>query len=257
MKRALIIFLVGSLLLVAVEEMRDLTQRKKRYWDMAINAPPMLFVSTARGSKKTVILPDGSTVTLNAASTLSYPATMADGSRTVELLGEGYFDVAAKSCFPFKVRAKEMMIEVLGTRFNVRSYPDEPTTAFVTAGAVKVSCHNHTMVLHPGSEAAIGFSNLNGCALQVRNTLDTATTVAWTKGLLTFTDADLRSLLRELSRIYNVDIQLEGKVSDHRFQGSLSLQESVDQVLERLVIPYTNVTITRPDKQRLIISVNK
>ena len=77
----------------------------------------------------------------------------------------------------------------------------------------------------------------------------------WTRGVLTFTDADLRSLLRELSREYNVDIELNGSVSDHRFQGTLSLKEPLEEVIDRLIVPYAHVSVSRSDKKRLIITV--
>lgn len=151
-----------------------------------------------------------------------------------------------------------MSIEVLGTQFNVRNYAEELySRAFVVSGAIRVSYHSQMTVLHSGEEVKVDPSDLNDHAFAISRELDTAAAVAWTRGVLTFDDLDLRSLLRELSRSYNVEIQLEAPVSDHRFQGTFSLQESLESVLQRLVIPYMHVTISRPSKQQLIIRAKR
>lgn len=254
MKKAPILFLLLVLLAVAADEywyFRRLRQRAK-------TSPSMVFVSALRGQQKTVTLPDGSTVWLNAASTLAYPVDMADGSRTVELSGEAFFDIVAKPSSPFQVQANEMSIQVLGTRFNVRNYPEEISSrVMVISGAIQVSYHDQVTRLNSGDEVEVDPADLTHQTFNVKRGLDTASAAAWTKGLLTFTDVDLPGLLHVLSRAYNVDIQLDGPVSDHRFQGTLSLQEPLDEVIDRLVVPYTHATISRPAKQRLIITVRR
>ncbi|MDO6433314.1 FecR domain-containing protein [Flavitalea sp. BT771] len=258
MKKASFYFLIAGLLAVTADEVLYFRRLRQHYRDRVKASPTMVFVSALRGQQKTVTLPDGSTVWLNAASTLAYPVDMTDGDRTVELFGEAFFDVVAQPSHPFQVRAKEMFIEVLGTRFNVRNYPEEISShAMVVSGNIRVSYHDQAATLHSGEAANVDPADLSGRALSLRRGVDTASAADWTKGLLTFTNVDLPGLLHDLSRAYNVDIQLIGPVSDHRFQGKLSLQEPLEEVIARLVVPYMHVTISRPGKQQLIITVNR
>ena len=140
MKKTSFYFLIAGLLVVAVDEICYVGRLRQHHRENAKTSPTMVFVSALRGQQKTLILPDGSTVWLNAASTLAYPVDMTDGARTVELSGEAFFDVAARPSHPFLVRAREMSIAVLGTRFNVRNYPEEiRSQAMVVSGAIRVS----------------------------------------------------------------------------------------------------------------------
>lgn len=215
-----------------------------------------VFVYAPRGTSKNIVLPDGTLVSLNSASTLAYHNDIATGDRTVELFGEAFFNVVAKPSRPFRVRAKEMLIEVLGTRFNVRDYPDEAyTKAFVKAGAIRVKYHDSSTILYPGDEADINPTRLDGGSLVFKQGIDTTTMADWTKGFLSFDDIDLPSLLRELSRAYDVDIELRGRTLAHRFKALLPRKEPLDQVIERIIVPYANVLISRPEKHRLIITV--
>jgi ferric-dicitrate binding protein FerR (iron transport regulator) len=149
-----------------------------------------------------------------------------------------------------------LLIEVLGTRFNVRDYPDETySQAFVKAGAIRVSYHDSSAILHVGEEADIDPTRLNDRAFNLKRGIDTTSMAEWTRGILSFNGVDLPNLLRELSRAYDVDIELRGPISTHRFKGSLSVKEPLDQVIERLIIPYLNVLISRSGKRQLIITV--
>jgi ferric-dicitrate binding protein FerR (iron transport regulator) len=182
---------------------------------------------------------------------------MDTGDRTVKVFGEAFFDVAAKSSHPFKVRAREMLVEVLGTRFNVRDYPGETySQTFVNAGAIRVSYHDSSAILRAGEEADIDPTRLNDRAFILKQGIDTTAMTEWTKGILSFNDVDLRSLVGELSRAYDVDIELQGPIITHRFKGWISVKkEPLDQVIERLIIPYVNILISRSGKRHLTITV--
>src|SRR4051794_10742619 len=96
MKRISIWLLATSLLVLAVYEIDSYGLLRRQYRARITASPPMLFVSALRGVRRRVLLPDGSTVWLNAASTLAYPADIASSERSVELSGEAFFDVRSK-----------------------------------------------------------------------------------------------------------------------------------------------------------------
>lgn len=237
----------------------DISDRKDQYRQLQRSTVPLsstMYISTPRGASKDIVLPDGSAVSLNAGSTLSYPSNMDTGDRLVKVFGEAFFSVVTKSSHPFKVQAKEMFVEVLGTRFNVRDYPEETySQTFVVAGAVRVSYRDSSNILHAGDEANIDPTRLDQRTFILKSGVDTAAMAEWTKGILSFSDVDLPSLLRDLSRAYDVDIVLQGPAITHRFKGLVSVKEPLDQVIERLVIPYVNVLIERRGKRRVSITV--
>lgn len=258
MKKISTWLLVVGLLVITANEFYHYRHLRQHYQQSVNASPNLIFASSSRGTRKKVTLPDGSIVWLNAASSLLYPADMATGDRTVELFGEAFFDVVRESSHPFKVKAREMSIEVWGTQFDTRNYAEEMySRVVVVSGTIRVSYHNQSAILRSGESAEVNPTELNDRAFSIEKGLDTATAAAWTRGVLTFDDFDLRSLLRELSRSYNVDIQLEGPVSDHHFQGTLSLQEPLENVLQRLVVPYVHVTISRPSERLLIIRAKR
>src|SRR5882757_2009931 len=108
------------------------------------------------GQQQEFVLADGSKIWLNAASTLKYPASFNGAERTVELSGEGYFEVTGSAARPFRVRIKGAEIEVLGTHFNVKAYEDESSSkATLVDGAVKVIHGTQSLQLKPGEQAEI------------------------------------------------------------------------------------------------------
>jgi len=256
MKRFFVWFLIGSLVVVTASDVHYYAGLQHNYQVKEASSPTMVFLSALRGTQKKATLPDGTTVWLNAASSLAYPADISEGNRTVELFGEAFFDVPHQASHPFKVRARDMLIEVLGTRFDVRNYPDEiQSRVSVSAGAIRVCYHDQLATLHPGDAVAVEPAALTGKVFTFRSDEDTTAVTGWTKGLLSYKDRDLPSLVRELSRVYNVDIQLNGPVSDHRFDGTLSVQEPLEEVIERLIVPYSHARITRPASNRIVITV--
>ena len=185
-------------------------------------------MTTPRGRQFNVTLPDGTRVWLNAASSLRYPTVFNGSERKVQITGEAYFEVAQNKDQPFKVDVgKGIEVEVLGTHFNVNSYDDEPTiNTTLLEGSVKVVSKNslqengNTVVLKPGQQAQ--HSNTEeGKGLRIRQ-VDLDEVVAWKDGAFSFNDADLKAVMRQLSRWYNVDIEYAGEISEKdRFTGKL------------------------------------
>ncbi|MEC5142982.1 FecR domain-containing protein [Chitinophaga sp. 212800010-3] len=190
-------------------------------------------LSTPRGGEYQLTLPDGTRVWLNAASSLRYPAAFAGNERVVELKGEAYFEVAANASMPFYVQIQQLQIQVLGTRFNVMAYEDErliKTT--LLQGAVLVMKGDDKVVLQPGQEA--GAARAGGRLQKAQ--VDATAAVAWKEGLFHYDHTDMLTIMRQLSRWYDIEIQYEGNVKDIYFSGQISRKNNLSQVLKMFAL---------------------
>jgi transmembrane sensor len=188
-------------------------------------------VETPNGGQFLVQLPDGSKVWLNAASSLKFPADFGGlDRRVVELTGEAYFEIAKDKSRPFIVKTDSQQVQVLGTHFNVNAYHDEPDVkTTLLEGAVKVAAINgQAIVLKPGEQAVWQAKQLN---VQVAD-LDEA--IAWKNGYFRFNDEKLQSVMRKLSRWYDVEVKYVGNPSMEEFTGKISRNKNISQVLKVL-----------------------
>ncbi|WP_431294427.1 FecR family protein [Pedobacter sp. P26] len=188
-------------------------------------------VSTSAGQTYIVNLSDGTMVWLNASSSLTFNTQLgADGRRKVKLSGEGYFEVAKDKLHPFVVETQSQQVEVLGTHFNINSYPDEPVVkTTLLEGRVKVnlkSGQHHTLL--PGQQSQY---NLQGFTVKF---VDVNSAIDWKNNEFTFDNETLESILRKVARWYDVEIVYEGKNRSKLFWGSVSRYENIKQVLQNL-----------------------
>jgi len=188
-------------------------------------------VSTPRGGQYQVLLPDGSKVWLNAASTLHFPTAFTGRERAVELVGEAYFEVAKNRLMPFKVRTAKQDVTVLGTQFNLNAYPDEnETSTTLVEGMVKVHAMAKDVVLAPGQQAQ------SGKALSVVSGVDTAAITAWRDGYFHFDRAGIEEVMRQLSRWYDVDVRYQGAIPKEKASGNISRDNLATDVLKILEV---------------------
>ncbi|RAJ08266.1 FecR family protein [Chitinophaga skermanii] len=188
-------------------------------------------LSTPRGGRFNVTLPDGTNVWLNAASKLTFPTVFNGKERIVELQGQAYFDVTQDANRPFKVKVGTVNVHVLGTSFDIMAYPDEQQikTTLVTGSVQVQSAKEHTL-LHPAQQAVADVT-AGTLTVQPAN-LDK--TLAWKNGLFIFNNADLASIVREISRWYDVEfINLAGD-SKELYGGSISRKKNLSDVLQLL-----------------------
>jgi transmembrane sensor len=161
-------------------------------------------LSTARGENYQLRLPDGSLVWLNAASSLTYPTILDEtGIRRVKLEGEAYFEIFKDKKHPFVVESKGQNVEVLGTHFNIKAYPDENIKTTLLEGSVKISAQGKTKILQPGQQ-----SELLPEAIQVQ-TVETLDAIDWKEGYFMFNRENLESVMNRIARWYNVDVSYE------------------------------------------------
>ncbi len=186
-------------------------------------------IETPVGGQYQVVLPDGTKVWLNSSSSLEYPVTFAANERKVTLNGEAYFEVRSNKKKPFRVISEGQTVEVLGTKFNVNTYKDEPAVkTTLLEGSVKVSLATISKILRPGEQASIVGQNIE------ISSVDTEQVVAWYKGDFVFDGAELKNIMRQISRWYDVEIIYQHDVGDIKFGGSISRSKDIQEVLKVL-----------------------
>ncbi len=188
------------------------------------------------GDQKELILADGSKVWLNAASSLKYPSSFDGPERVVELSWEAFFEVTKNSSMPFRVLIKDAEVEVLGTHFNVMAYDDEPISrTTLIEGAVRMESGSYNVVLKPGEQAQIPYPS-PGVAnpIKVVTGVNPDVALAWKNGYFQFENDNLQTVMRTLSRAYDVDIQFDSNVPEKRITGNFSRQAGLDRILEQL-----------------------
>ena len=173
-------------------------------------------------------LSDGTQVWLNALSSIRFPVVFTGNTREVEITGEAFFDIAKDQSKPFHVKSKDQDIEVLGTQFNINSYPDEPDSrTTLVQGKIKVIA-GQELVLEPGQQASVH----EGIRLVKDADIDQA--LAWKTGLFNFNHADLPTVLRQLSRWYDIDVKFEGQIPVRAFHGKITRDLQLSQVIHLL-----------------------
>jgi ferric-dicitrate binding protein FerR (iron transport regulator) len=165
------------------------------------------------------------------------------------MTGEAYFEVTHDKKHPFTVKAGGQVIQDIGTHFNVNVYTDEPAqVTTLLEGAVSVSGH----LLRPGEKATItGVTATSAGDIRVTQG-DPDQAVAWKNGLFNFTDAGVETVMRQLSRWYNVDVTYEGNIPHRQFQGMIGRSLTLNQVLKGLTKEQVHYQIEKGN--RLIIT---
>lgn len=188
-------------------------------------------LSTPAGRQFTLVLPDGTKVWLNAATSLRYPVRFAGNERTVSVTGEAYFEVTKNKDKPFRVFVNDMEVKVLGTHFNVNAYADEPArTTTLLEGKVEVIQNNSSHLLNPGQEAVL---NTTTQQISVKNAADPTASVAWKEGVFEFRQSDIETIMRQVGRWYNVDVQYKYKTTG-TFSATIQRNEQLPDLLRLL-----------------------
>ncbi|SDH35729.1 FecR family protein [Chitinophaga filiformis] len=199
----------------------------------AVTAPTLNTLSSPRGGQYHLTLSDGTQVWLNAASSITYPVAFNGKERSVTVNGEAYFEVAQQEGLPFRVHTTKQEITVLGTHFNVKAYPDDPdiSTTLLT-GSVKVTNTTSGIagVLKPGQQARTMHSGKQLDILPVH----AEDAISWKNGYFLFDDQDITSIMKIISRWYDVDIEYKGPLSNERFGGTFSRASYMPEILTNL-----------------------
>lgn len=213
----------------------------------------MSIVSVPAGQRTNVTLPDGTNVWLNARTTIRFPEKFSTRTRTVELMGEGYFDVVKDKERPFIVKTDKYSIEVLGTKFDVEAYPDEEK--FVTTlmqGSVKLTSQaspSHQVTLKPEHKAT-----LKDGRLEVSKVTD-FNPYRWKEGLISFKDEPFLTIMKDLEKYYGFKIIINNQdVLKYSYTGSFRQTDGVDYALRVL---QNDISFSyKKDNETQIIHIN-
>jgi len=213
-------------------------------------------IATPRGGQYRLVLPDGTLVWLNAASSITYPTVFSGGQREIAMTGEGYFEVAKDLKKPFRVNIRsELSVEVLGTHFNINSYTDESNIrTSLLEGSVKVVYNGNSKVLARGQQALIDRAADSINSIKVVSNIDLDAVVAWKNGYFSFRNADMYTIMRQISRWYDVEVVYEGEATDRRFRGKISRRARLPEVLE--ILEESKVHF-RMDGRKIIVQPDK
>lgn len=227
----------GAKLLLADGKLRYANQA-----DEASAVPQALLnkVVTPKGKQFSMVLPDGTKVWLNAASSITYPVQFAKNMRNVSVTGEVYFEVAHltgpdhTTRIPFSVQSGDLKIKVLGTHFDVRNYPDEnevKTTLLEGQVSISYGQDMDERRMHPGQQATLNRAKPNSLTFRE---IDANRAIAWKDGLFDFKDEPLDDILKEVSRWYNVTATADPSKGKLRFSGVVSKRAELADLLNVL-----------------------
>ncbi len=187
-------------------------------------------VSTPKGGQYQVVLPDGSKVWLNAASSIRFPTTFTK-TREVTVTGETYMEVTPDATKPFLVNANDIQVQVLGTSFNINAYQDENAwKTTLVDGSIRVGRGKDIVTLKPGQQALVNKNDF----IKVNRDANVAEALAWKNGLFTFEEADVPAVMRQLGRWYDVDIVYEGAIPARQFVGKIFREMTLNKVVKVL-----------------------
>lgn len=188
-------------------------------------------LTTPRGGQYSLLLPDGTRVWLNAASSIKFPTAFGDKERKVTITGEAYFTVSHDARRPFIVEAGNQTITDLGTEFNVNLYKDDDSATITTLveGAIRVTGPDRSFSKNPLPGQQVRSDN-HGVLHLVENA-DVKDVVAWKNGYFSFDKADLKTIMNQLARWYDIAVRYEGDIPVKNFGGEIQRSLSLSEVL--------------------------
>ncbi|WP_342328008.1 FecR domain-containing protein [Pedobacter sp. FW305-3-2-15-E-R2A2] len=198
-------------------------------------APKYNTISTPKGGQYRIILPDGTKVWLNAISSIRFPSYFSAGERRVEITGEAYFEVSKNKQMPFRVISGQQALEVLGTKFNINAYTNEPQINTTLAeGSIRLNRINasESSIVKPGEQAQLKTGNSKLGAKIVAADLDEV--LAWKNDAFVFNDMPITEIMQQIERWYDVELVYSGAKPDLRFTGIIPRNSNLSTFLKVL-----------------------
>lgn len=227
-------------------------------------------IATPKGGQYQVVLPDGTLVWLNAASSIHFPTRFNGNERRVEITGEAYFEVTKDARKPFHVITPTQDVEVLGTHFNVNAYADEASVkTTLLEGSVKVtpaignrqSAKNapdkpgQSAILKPGEQSEISVNSrftIADSRLTINHSPDIESVMSWKNGLFQFNNADIQTIIRQLARWYNLEVEYSKPPDDNLYYVEMPRSSKLSSILK--VLELTGNIHFEIEGQKLIVS---
>lgn len=206
-------------------------------------------ITTENGRQWSAVLPDGTTVWLNASSSLRYPLKFERNERLVEMQGEAAFKVVHNAAQPFRVKVGKQIIEDIGTEFNIKAYSDDAEIkTTLIEGSASITTSLSKTVIKAGELSSVD-------VLTQKNTMskaDLEIASAWRNGLFSFKDADIKTVMKDIARWYSVEVNYEGKISElPDFTGKMGRNLSLKQVMK--VLSIMGVQFRIEEDKRIVI----
>ncbi len=218
------------------------------------NVPPSYNVlSTVRGEQSPfpLVLADGTKVWLDAESSIRFPSSFVGKERIVEVSGQAYFEVVHDELHPFKVLVKGITINDLGTKFNINAYDNESgIKTTLVEGGIEVRSNSKDAILKPGQQAFVD----NGTQAIAVKRVNINTEIAWRQGVFKFDQTDLKTVMRQIARWYDLSVIYQGNVPNDVFQGQISRSMKLSDMLKILQTSdiHFNITANEGGKQLII-----
>jgi ferric-dicitrate binding protein FerR (iron transport regulator) len=204
------------------------------------STPVYNMISTPRGGQYELVLQDGTRIWLNAESSIRFPTVFKGKDRSVELSGEAYFEVAPRASNPFKIymlnqppgtEKNRKEIDVLGTKFNVMAYEEEKVIrTTLLEGAIQVGDESGKDLMKPGQQAEWQ----PGSGVRITDDADIDAAVAWKNGFFSFDRSDIRTIMRQLSRWYDLKVTYKDGGTAKMFWGGIQKDLPLSDVLRIL-----------------------
>ena len=191
-------------------------------------------LTTPSGNQQDIILSDGTEVSLDAGSSITFPVVFDKNERSVSVTGQVYFKVKHNAKWPFTIKVKDMTVRDIGTEFNINSYDDEPAIkTTLIEGSIKLSKGNQQAVLKPGEEAV---ASINASGIIISK-VDVEPVIAWKKGDFIFQDEDFKTAMRQIARWYDVEIVYDASASVNIMPGGwISRSKNLSVVLKTMAL---------------------
>ncbi|WON93667.1 FecR family protein [Sphingobacterium sp. UGAL515B_05] len=211
-------------------------------------ATEQIQLKIAKGKRMQLYFADSSAVTLNSTSRLTFPLEFAAQERKTELLGEGYFEIAHNPQKPFFVKTPTQLVQVYGTKFNVREYPDENiVSTALFEGKVSVrkrhgDAYGKADFLTPGKKLLLAKDSPNNEKAEIKNDKEIR---GWITGRRYYDGVALKTMLRDLAHDFDIRIDWE-RIPELRFQGTIPQDFSLDQIID-LINQTANIKLYKKD----------
>lgn len=233
------------------------------YQKVGLASSPRVYntLTTPKGRQFKVVLPDGTNVWLDAASSLRYPTIFDNTERKVEVTGEAYFEVAKRidpatgKKLPFRVKINDQTtIEVLGTHFNINAYSNEASiNTTLLEGSVRIIHGIKKAEINPGQQAQVMNSekiHTKQEQIKVLSDVNIEKVMAWKNGVFDFEDVSLGEVMRQLERWYDIEVVYEKGVPNITFIGKMGRDLTLSKVLHGLEISKVHFKI---DGRKLVV----
>jgi ferric-dicitrate binding protein FerR (iron transport regulator) len=186
-------------------------------------------LSTTKGQTYSLLLSDGSRITLNSASSIRFPVTFTGEKREVQVTGEVYFQVAHDASRPFEVTAGDMVLQVLGTTFNVNAYADEAAIkATLVEGSIQIIKGAQRKIIKPRQQAQVLPNDIKVTEVDVDKI------IAWQQGFFRFKEDKLSAAMKNIARWYDVDVQYEGNAANVEISGGIPRSANISELIKML-----------------------